>query len=262
MMNRLKQLIESNIFQNFILSIIILNAILIGLDTSVYMRSHYSKIMEIIDTLFLIIFSVEIVLRLITYRQNFFKKGWNIFDFLIVLMALLPENGIFSVFRILRIIRVLRLVSVIPKMRLISQALFKTLSPMLGVGVLLMILFYIYAVITTNLYGEKFPQWFGTLGESFYSLFQIMTFESWSMGIVRPVMEQYPNAWLVFVSFLMIASYIVLNIAIGIIVDCIGEIKNDQNNLQEEKLQTQIQSLENEIKQLKQILITQSQTKV
>lgn len=248
----LQNFIQSAKFQNTILFFILLNAILIGLETSQTVMLNFGGIIHLFDTLCLFIFVIEIILRITCYKVSFFRNGWNLFDFFIVVIALMPESGIFSIFRILRIIRVLRLVSIIPKMRLISNALLKTLSPMLGVGVLLMILFYIYGIITTTLYGETFPQWFGTIGESFYTLFQIMTFESWSMGIVRPVMAQYPYAWLVFVSFLMIASYIVLNIAIGIIVDCISEIKSEENET--DPLTIELESLKKEIKELKQII--------
>lgn len=246
--------VNSKLFQNSILFFILLNAILIGLETSNTVMAKYAGTIEFLSSLCLWIFIVEIVLRIVVGRFSFFKEGWNIFDLLIVIVALMPDNGVFSVFRILRTIRVLRLLSIIPKMRLISQALISSISPMLGVGILLLILFYIYAIISTHLYGERFPEWFGTIGESFYTLFQIMTFESWSMGIVRPVMEVYPSAWIVFVSFLLLASYIVLNIAIGIIVDCIGDIKADESDKNQKEILSHISSLEDEIRQLKSLL--------
>lgn len=250
----LGKFVNSKLFQNSILFFILLNAILIGLETSDTIMDKYGSVIELLSLVCLWVFIVEIILRISLNRFSFFKEGWNVFDLFIVLIALMPDNGVFSVFRILRTVRVLRLLSIIPKMRLISQALLSSLSPMFGVGILLLILFYIYAIISTHLYGERFPEWFGTIGESFYTLFQIMIFESWSMGIVRPVMEVYPYSWLVFVSFLLLASYIVLNIAIGIIVDCIGEIKADEADKNQKEILLHISSLQAEIQQLKQLL--------
>lgn len=250
----LEKIVNSKLFQNSILFFILLNAVLIGLETSFTVMNKYGSVIDLLSELCLCVFIVEIVLRIALNRFSFFKEGWNVFDLLIVLISLMPDNGVFSVFRILRTIRVLRLLSIIPKMRLISQALLSSLSPMFGVGILLLILFYIYAIISTHLYGERFPEWFGTIGESFYTLFQIMTFESWSMGIVRPVMDVYPYSWAVFVSFLLLASYIVLNIAIGIIVDCIGDIKADEADKNQKEILSHISSLENEIRQLKSLL--------
>lgn len=246
-----EKVINSRIYQNFILCVILLNAILIGLETSPFILNKFSHYIEIISLFCLVVFIVEIILRLFVNRLFFFRDGWNLFDFLIIIISLIPDSGVFSVFRILRVIRVLRLLSVIPKMRLISQTLISSLSPMFGVGILLIILFYIYAIISTHLYGETFPEWFGTIGNSFYTLFQIMTFDSWSMGIVRPVMEIYPYSWLIFVSFLLLASYIVLNIAIGIIVDCISDIKNSETNRSQEEVISYIKRLEKQIDELK-----------
>lgn len=250
----LGKFVNSKLFQNSILFFILLNAILIGLETSNTVMDKYGSLIELLSLICLWVFIVEIILRISINRFSFFKEGWNVFDLFIVLISLMPDNGVFSVFRILRTVRVLRLLSIIPKMRLISQALLSSLSPMFGVGILLLILFYIYAIISTHLYGERFPEWFGTIGESFYTLFQIMTFESWSMGIVRPVMDVYPYSWVVFVSFLLLASYIVLNIAIGIIVDCIGDIKADEADKNQKEILSHISSLENEIRQLKSLL--------
>lgn len=185
------------------------------------------------------------------------------FDLLVVLISIVPETSVISVFRFLRVTRILRLVSLIPKIQFITQVLLRTLSSIISIGVLLMVVYYIYAVTTTTLYGQGFPQWFGSIGESYYTLFQIMTFESWSMGIVRPVMEKHPYAWVVFISFLVIATYIVLNIVIGIIVDCIGEIKDsnkeqvcEKSEMLQDEILNKISSLEQEIKDLKSVLIT------
>lgn len=253
---KLERLIKSQFFYNFILLVIIINAIVIGLQTNNFIAQKFDKLLSIINLSCLAIFIVEFILRIYVHRLKFFNKRWDLFDLCAVLISLLPESYVISTFRFLRVIRILRLISVIPKIQLITQVLLRTLSSILSVGILLIIVYYVYAVITTTLYGADFPQWFGNIGESFYTLFQIMTFESWSMGIVRPVMEIHPYSWLVFISFLIIATYIVLNIVIGIIVDCIGEIKNtncDCEN-QEERLSKQITELETKLDEIKALL--------
>ncbi len=258
MQNRVKNFIEHSYFQNFIIAVIIFNAAIMGVDVS-YNKLH--PITEFLDNICIIIFVIEIVLRIYVYRFSFVKNAWNIFDFIIVSICLLPSNNVFSALRLFRTIRILRLVSIIPKMRLVSLSLVRAIPAMVSIGVLLSIVFYIYSIITTELYGHDFPQWFGDLGESAYSLFQIMTFESWSMGIVRPVMEVHPSAWIVFVSFILIAGYIILNLAIAVIIDSVNDIRVDEMQEQAQvnedvnhQLLKNISDLQREIKELKQMI--------
>ena len=136
----------------------------------------------------------------------------------------MPTAGPLSVLRAMRILRVLRLISVVPQMRTVIGALFSALPGMGSIVAVLLLVFYIAAVMTTKLFGEAFPQWFGTVGESMYSLFQIMTLESWSMGIVRPVMDEYPFAWVFFVPFVVVTSFAVLNLFIALIVNSMQTI--------------------------------------
>ncbi|MCK3656328.1 hypothetical protein A4G19_11450 [Pasteurellaceae bacterium Macca] len=256
--HQLSRCIKQPFFQRFILFIIILNAIVIGLQTDPWITSHFGKILENANHLFSIIFILEVILKLIVYRTKFFRRKWDLFDSFVILISLVPETSVISAFRFLRVFRILRMISIIPHMQFITQVLLRTLSSIFSVGTILMVVYYIYAVIVTNLYGKDFPQWFGDIGESYYTLFQIMTFESWSMGLVRPIMEIHPYSWIIFISFLILATYIVLNLVIGIIVDCINEIKVDPNQQaceESEKLAIQISQLENEIKALKALLI-------
>lgn len=254
--SKLHTFISSKLFYNFILFIIILNAITIGLQTNENINRHIGYILNYINSICLTIFVLEFTLRIYIYRAKFFHKRWDMFDLGIVIISILPETYVISTFRFLRVIRILRLISVIPKIQLITQVLIRTLSSIISVGILLIIVYYVYAVITTTLYGSDFPQWFGNMGESFYTLFQIMTFESWSMGIVRPIMEIYPYSWIVFISFLIIATYIVLNIVIGIIVDCIGEIKNTDCSceLTDQLIAEQLLRLERQLEEVKSLL--------
>jgi voltage-gated sodium channel len=183
-----------------------------------------------IDRLCLAIFVIELTLKIVAQGWRFWRQGWNIFDFVIVGIALAPNAGPFSVLRALRILRVLRIVSVFPRLRRVVEGFVTALPGMGSVFLLMGIIFYIAAVMATKLFGASFPQWFGDLGSSGYSLFQIMTLESWSMGIVRPVMEVYPFAWAFFVPFIMVTTFAVVNLLVGLIVNSMQDAHAEESN--------------------------------
>ena len=221
---RLRAVIDGPHFQWTVTALITINALTLGLETSKVAMAHAGGLIAGLDRVILAVFVVEILLKMIAYGPaGFFRRGWNVFDFVIVGIALVPSAGAFSVLRALRILRVLRLVSIVPAMRKVVLALLASIPGVSSIMMLMVLVFYIFAVIATRLYGDTFPQWFGTVGESMYSLFQIMTLESWSMGIVRPVMETFPNAWLVFVPFILVTSFAVLNLFIAVIVNAMQE---------------------------------------
>lgn len=211
--------IESKRIQNVILALIVFNAITLGLETSPAVVAEYGSILHVLDRLVLAIFVIEVGGKLLYRGPGFFKSGWNVFDFVIVGIALLPASGPLAVLRALRILRAFRLMSMVPQMRNVVQALITAIPGMLSIVALISLIFYVSAVLATNLFGPDFDEWFGTIGRSMYSLFQIMTLESWSMGIVRPVMELYPFAWAFFVPFILVTSFAVINLFIGVIVD-------------------------------------------
>jgi len=184
-LEKLGLFVESRLAQNWITALIVLNAVTLGLETEEDLIQGYEKILSILDSLILAIFSVEILIKLLHRRLSFFKNGWNIFDFVIIGIALIPSSGPLSVLRTLRIFRAMRLLSVIPSMRKVIQALFVAIPGILSVGSIIILIFYVSAVLSTNFFGNEFEQWFGNIGRSMFTLFQIMTLESWSMGIVR-----------------------------------------------------------------------------
>ncbi|WP_430417466.1 ion transporter [Parasphingorhabdus sp.] len=251
MVERLRILIESLRFQNVILAVIIINAIIIGMETSPAMMEQFGGILIVLDTIALGIFIVEILLKLFVYRLSFFKNGWNVFDFVIVAVALLPTGGNLSVLRALRILRALRLVSAMPKMRKVVQGLFAAIPSMGTVILLLGLVFYIAAVMATKLFGGEFPQWFGSIGDSLYSLFQIMTLESWSMGIVRPIMEIYPWAWVFFVPFVLVTSFVVLNLFIAIIVNAMHEEADEEQTAQRDEILNEIKAIRRDVAEMR-----------
>ena len=230
MTERFQTTLESPRFVNFIMGVIIFNAILLGLETSKPVMANFGGLILLLDSICLAIFVVEIAAKLIAYRFKFFRDGWNLFDFVIVGISLIPVTQGFSALRALRILRVLRLVSTTPRLRRVVEGLISALPGMASVFALMALIFYIGAVIATKLFGFSFPEWFGTLGRSGYSLFQIMTLESWSMGIVRPVMEVYPLAWMFFVPFIMITTFAVVNLLVGLIVNSMQDAHHEESN--------------------------------
>ncbi|WP_340243730.1 ion transporter [Roseobacter sp. HKCCA2468] len=216
--------------RQFIIGVIIFNAILLGLETSPEVMGTAGTIILTLDWICLAIFVIEIVLKLVAHGARFFRSGWNVFDFLIVGIALMPATHGLSVLRALRILRVLRVISAAPRLRRVVEGFVTALPGMGSVFLLMGIIFYIGAVMATKLFGASFPEWFGTLGASFYSLFQIMTLESWSMGIVRPVMDVYPYAWLFFVPFIMVTTFAVVNLLVGLIVNSMQDAHAEESN--------------------------------
>lgn len=250
-MTAIKSLIESSRFQKFIIFVIIFNGIVLGLQTSRELSDATIDFLNLLDGICLAIFIVELLMKLIVYRASFFKEGWNVFDFLIVAIALIPSSGGLAVLRAFRILRVLRLITAVASFRRVVNGMLVAIPGVGSVAGLLLLVFYIAGVLSTKLFGEDFPQWFGTLGESMYSLFQIMTLESWSMGIVRPVMEVQPYAWIFFIPFIMVTTFTVLNLFIGIVVDAMATVKESENEELREELQEDHESIEDMIKSLR-----------
>ncbi|APE29182.1 ion transporter [Aurantiacibacter gangjinensis] len=242
-----QRIVTSSWFEKFIIAVIVINAIGLGLETSPAVMARIGGIVEVLDTIALTIFVIELALKLFAFRLAFFKSGWNIFDLVIVAVALVPASQQFSVLRALRILRALRLISVVPSMRRVILGLFKAIPSIGTVIVMLLLLFYISAVMATSLFGEAFPQWFGDIGRSLYSLFQIMTLESWSMGIVRPVMEVYPYAWAFFVPFILMTSFIVLNLFIGVIVNAMSEATDEEAHSEREMILGELRAMRSDI---------------
>ncbi|WP_106751702.1 ion transporter [Pannonibacter carbonis] len=232
-------LTSSRRWEAFIISVIVFNAVTLGLETSGTVVAAIGPQLHFIDAAILVIFVVELLMRLYAHRLSFFKDPWSLFDFAIVAIALVPASGPFSVLRALRILRVLRLISVVPSLRRVIGGLLAALPGMGSIIVLMSLVYYVFAVMATKLYGATFPDWFGDLGRSTYTLFQVMTLESWSMGIVRPVMEVHPYAWIFFIPFLLCTAFTVLNLFVGIIVSAMQdeheqEAQEDRKALQSE----------------------------
>jgi voltage-gated sodium channel len=221
---RLARWIESRRVQTFIIGAILVNAAILGLETSPAMMASFSGILISLDRLCLAVFVAELAVKMFCYRAAFWRSGWNIFDFLVVAIALTPGAGVWAVLRSLRVLRVLRLLTAIPSLKKVVAAFIHSIPGLSGVMAVMAIFFYTMGVLATRLFGESHPEWFGSLGASLYTLFQVMTLESWSMGIVRPVMETHPWAFAFFVPFIIVATFTILNLFIGIIVSTMQEL--------------------------------------
>lgn len=250
-------------FEYFILTLIVINAIVLGMETSKAIMASIGHILLALDSIILWVFVAEIVARWIVNFKGFWRDPWRIFDFIVVAIALIPASGSLAVLRAFRILRILRLISTIEALRRVVSGLLSALPGMASIVMLLGLIFYVFAVISTKLFSESFPQWFGTLGESAYTLFQIMTLESWSMGIVRPVMEEFPMAWILFVPFIIATAFTVLNLFIGVIVDAMQSEHEAESRAEREAMMSEteqvlveVKALRKEISELKSALAT------
>ena len=224
--------LEKPAVQFGILGVIVFNGIILGIETSQTAMDRAGPVLKALDRACLLVFVVEIALKLVAYGGRFFRSGWNIFDFTIVAVSLAPSGEGLSILRALRILRVLRAVSLVPSLRRVVEGLISALPGMASVFALMSLLFYIAAVMATTLFGAAFDEFFGTIGRSAYSLFQIMTLESWSMGIVRPVMREFPWAWMFFVPFILVTTFAVVNLIVGLVVNSMQEAHSEESNAQ------------------------------
>lgn len=239
-MEKAKKFVESNLFQNFILVVIALNAIIMGILTVRDLPYGVQQALTMVDTVCLWIFVAELLIKLVVYRFHFFGSGWNLFDLAVVILSIFSDLSFFSVFRIFRIFRVLRslkalkslrgfrMISGLKNLRMIVEAIGRSIPGICWSGMLLLLVYYIFSIMGTTLFGPQFPDWFGSIGKSFYTLFQVMTLESWSMGISRPVMEVFSWAWIYFVPFVLCTSFLIMNVVVGIVVNAISEVSESQ----------------------------------
>ena len=221
--------LDTPIFQRTILALIVINAVILGLETSASVMQTAGRWILLIDQIILAVFVAELSLRLFVHRLAFWRDPWSVFDFAVVAIALVPATGPLAVLRALRVLRVLRMLTIVPSMRRVVGALLSAIPGLSSIALVLLLVFYVFGVIATHLFGALFPDWFGHLGRSLYTLFQVMTLESWSMGIARPVMEQAPWAWVFFIVFILFATFTMLNLFIAIIVNAMQTFQESEH---------------------------------
>lgn len=224
-MDRLRALVDHPRTEQFIILLIVLNAITLGLETSQSVMAEYGPLLHRLDTIFLWIFVAELVARMVVKRDAFFRDPWSIFDLVVVGIALLPATGSLSVLRSLRVLRLLRLVTAIPSLKRVVGGLISAIPGMGSIMLLMFLIYYVFAVMGTKLFGATAPEQFGSLGATAYTLFQIMTFDDWSNGIAKPLMEKHPYAIAYIVIFILLSAFMMLNLFIGVVVSALDEEK-------------------------------------
>jgi len=253
----LKSFVESRRFEAAITALIVVNAITLGLETSDWAMQRFGGLLTLLDSAILAVFVLELLARFAVYRGAFFRDPWRIFDLAVVAFALVPATGNLSVLRALRILRVLRLVSIVPSLRRVVTGFIAALPGMGSIILLMALVFYVFGVMATKLYGETFPDLFGELPQSIYTLFQVMTLEGWSDGIVRPIMEVHPYAWTFFIPFIVATAFTVLNLFTGVIVSAMeaehqANASAERKEMQEDQdaLMAEIRALRAEVRAL------------
>ena len=222
-MNMLARILQDPRTERVVLGLIIFNAVTLGLETSPTMLSQYGDLLHTVDRAVLTVFVVELVARMAAFRWSFFRDPWSLFDLFVVGIALVPTTGSLSVLRALRILRVLRLVTAVPSLKRVVGGLVTALPGMGSILLLLLLIFYVFSVMAAKLFGGTKPELFGNLGTAAYTLSQVMTFDDWSAGIVKPLMEDHPYAAIFFVVFILLSTFMVLNLFIGVVVSALDE---------------------------------------
>jgi len=248
---RLVAFVESAGFRNFILGLIMFNALTMGLETLPYRAEWFLGILPAIDRIVVSVFVFEILLKLIAYRLRFFREGWNWFDLAVIGVSILPSGGGFAVLRALRILRAFRLFSVMPEMRKVVEALLRAIPGMGAIIAVLALMFYVSSVMAVKLFGRTNPEIFGSLGESAITLFQVMTLEGWATEVQAPVREYHDWAWIFFLIFIVLTSFAVLNLFIAIIVDSLQAKHFDEEDARDEEAQVERKALVSEVQQLR-----------
>lgn len=228
MIAKLRALIEHPRFETVIIVLIVVNAITLGLETSPAVMARFGGFLTTVDHIILVVFVSEIAARIAVRRLAFFRDPWSLFDLFVVSIALVPATDSLSVLRALRILRVLRLVTAVPSLRRVVGGLIAAMPGMGSIGFLLGLIFYVFAVIVTKLYGQAMPEQFGSIAASTYTLFQAMTFDDWSGGIVKPLTEKgFTSSWFVLISFMVITAFMALNLFIGVVVTALDAETDD-----------------------------------
>ncbi len=231
LMETTSRIVHSPWFQRFIIATIIFAGVLAGIETDAGMMAAHGTLLHTLDRIILGVFIIEAALKITAHSPrpwNYFRDGWNVFDFTIVVLCLLPMDSQFAVvLRLGRTLRLLRLVSALPKLQLLVGALIKSFSSMGYVGLLLGIMFYIYAITGVHLFGGHDKAHFGSLSQAFLTLFQTITLDDWKFLLASANGSSPAIAAAYFVSFILLGTMIMLNLFIGIIMNSMEEMHRE-----------------------------------
>ncbi|MEU7474965.1 ion transporter [Lentzea sp. NPDC042327] len=250
---RVASAVESNRFQAFIVAVIVVNALALGAETTTVLHAELGPVLTFVDRLALMIFTLELGARLYAFGWRFFRDPWNVFDFVIVAIALIPSAGPLSVLRALRILRALRLVAMVPSMRRVVTALVRSIPGLVSLSGLLVLLVYVGGVIASNLFGDTGDPRFSGLGSTLLTLFQITTGDGWS-DVMRDLMEQKPYAWIFFLVYLLVGTFTMLNLFIAVVCSAMQEevtLPAPRSGAHDDLLLQEVRALRDEVRALK-----------
>jgi voltage-gated sodium channel len=231
---RCARIASSGRFQAFIVAIILANAVVLGLQTYDEIEADAGSLLTTLDHVFLGIFVVELVIRVLGYGprlrgyRDFFREGWNVFDFIVIGAAFLPglrENA--TLLRLIRLLRVVRIVSVLPDMRVLVRGMVRSLLPIGTMAIVGLLLLYVYGMVGWILFHEELPEQWGTIGDSMLTLFVVMTLENFPQ-YMEEATQVHPQAWIFFVTYVLVASFLVINVLIAIIINSVEEARRDE----------------------------------
>ncbi|MEO1015969.1 MAG: ion transporter [Pseudomonadota bacterium] len=249
MQARIRAIVESALFQGVIIALILFNAVILGLETISAVNDRHGDLLLLIDHTIIYIFLIEVLMRFAADPKSYFRSGWNIFDFAVVAVSLPAMTSGLAAVRAFRVLRVLRVVTVIPRMRTVVSALFDSIPGIASVGVVLVLILYVFSVIAANLYGPTHPDTFGDVFTAMYTLFTVMTLEGWR-EIADGVAETHPYSWVFFLSFVLIATFTMLNLFVAIVVRVVEEDAEEALDDQTTELRREISALHEKLDRL------------
>ncbi len=238
-----RKITEWRWFERGIIALIILNAIVLGIETYPAIAVPYESLLLLINRVVLIVFVIEAILKITAAApvfSRYFGDGWNLFDFSIVVFSLIPQTGEFALIaRTIRLLRILRLITAVPELRLIVSTLIKSLPGLGNVILLISIVFYIYAIAGYHMFHAHDPFHWGSLGTSLITLFRVLTLEDWT-DVMYNAMELHSLAWIFFISFVVIAAFIVINLFIAVVIHNLHKAQHETELVQDENLDAEI----------------------
>lgn len=250
----MKNLLQTRRVRYAISALIFINAVVMGLQTIGGLSCGARFILSVADWGCLTVFVVEMALKLFAFRKDFFRDPWNCFDFTVVLISLLPQLGVFSTVRIFRSLRVFRVISGTRHLRMIVVSIVSALPGVGWTAFLLTLIYYVYAIFGVNLFGQEFPELFGSVQNAFFTLFQMMTLDDWCSGVAMPILKAHPMSWIYFVSFVLISAFVVMNVVIGIFVNSMGEAGKKIGSQEEEKKKIAIEEINGRLLHIEKML--------
>jgi voltage-gated sodium channel len=226
--NRLARLVDSTGFTIVVTAVIVLNAIVLGLDTYGGLHDRFGDQLALINALCLAFFVGELALRMASYGRrpvDFFRSGWNVFDFVVILAAFVPvvrENA--TLLRLVRLLRVIRIIRVLPDLRVLLIGVWRSIPPLLSIAAVTAMLLFVYGMLGWLLFADELPQHWGNIGRAMLTLFVVLTLENFPQ-YMEEGMEVHPWSWIYFVTFVLIAAFVVINVLIGIVLNSMEEAR-------------------------------------